>query len=778
MPDPVRRRNSHQIEGVVEIPSADFIPFQGGMDTYHEIYQLPLFSYSDIHNMRPLRPGFVKRSGYTPLHTTADATNKCMQLYVFSKGKQSEVATFAQMSDGDVLKATNNPPTVTTGVFGTASYTSASAASMYPASFATVNDIMLYTDGTSAPCSYSGSNEKVTAFIVYKGAATIPDIPLMGNDYSIQVTDDDDTTYADVSSLSVLTDYDAIFIKTETPADTFAFTLSAYNGTAAVFQLHYWSGSWSAVSGLSDGTATAGAAFAKDGSMTWTMTTDHVPHYMFGSSGYWYRLSLASGALDSQTRVLSCKWNSDFMKVSNIWDGIPIACIESYFYINSTATYEYYSASGVEMGGATSSDKVYVNSLERLRGLYASVGAIPNATASTTATIKYWNGTAFATVGTISDATIVSSKSHASDGWITWTLPSDEQPTMFQSSTYYSYWYEISFNQTITADMIVSYEGMPVPNMTDFGKCYALSAFKQRIAYSFERIPGYVAISSTANPATLNGSDYAIQDIGDGRANIAVCLKRFYNELLVWQEEKGKDGGCLTLIEGTSPANFGKRVLSTVLGTFSSKSAVVVENVPVGSSLSVSNDGNLVQASGIKTVAIFLSRAGVYLTDGKNITNISGKIHNHFDPNDTDCIRRGYEKEHWIEHDTKHKVVRVGLVTGSSATVPNTYLVYDYFSGDWSYDSLANSMSSCAEVESASGNYPVIQISGGSSNGLIYLMNYGTSDNGTAIDAYCMMEIDGRGHRVHIEEITLRVSGSCTLTPYHDGTANTAITIT
>jgi hypothetical protein len=104
--------------------------------------------------------------------------------------------------------------------------------------------------------------------------------------------------------------------------------------------------------------------------------------------------------------------------------------------------------------------------------------------------------------------------------------------------------------------------------------------------------------------------------------------------------------------------------------------------------------------------------------------------------------------------------------------------VYDYFSGDWSYDSLANSMSSCAEVESASGNYPVIQIAGGSSNGLIYLMNYGTSDNGTAIDAYCMMEIDGRGHRVHIEEITLRVSGPCTLTPYHDGTANTAITIT
>ncbi len=255
-------------------------------------------------------------------------------------------------------------------------------------------------------------------------------------------------------------------------------------------------------------------------------------------------------------------------------------------------------------------------------------------------------------------------------------------------------------------------------------------------------------------------------------------MKRFYNELLVWQEEKGKDGGCLTLIEGYSPASFGKRVLSTVLGTFSAKSAVVVENVPVGASLSVSNDGSLVQASGIKTVAIFLSRSGVYLTDGKNITNISGKIHNHFDPNDADCIRRGYEKEHWIEHDSKYKVVRVGLVTGTSATTPNTYLVYDYFSGDWSYDSLASNMSACAEVESSSGNYPIVQIMGGSATGLIYLSNSGTSDNSTAIDAYVKMEIDGRGHRVHLEEITLRVSGSCTLTPYHDGTANAAITIT
>ena len=92
------------------IGALDYQPLEGGIDIVREIYQLPLGGFSSIVNMRPLRPGFIKRKGCAKLNTSADGVNKVMTLYGFSKGKQSQIKFYAQMSDGDVLQATNNPP--------------------------------------------------------------------------------------------------------------------------------------------------------------------------------------------------------------------------------------------------------------------------------------------------------------------------------------------------------------------------------------------------------------------------------------------------------------------------------------------------------------------------------------------------------------------------------------------------------------------------------------------------------------------------------------------
>jgi hypothetical protein len=167
------------------------------------------------------------------------------------------------------------------------------------------------------------------------------------------------------------------------------------NTSAAVAQLHYWNGAWTGVTSLTDGTiASAGITLGKTGSMTWTMTTDHLARFMFGANGYWYRLSLASGALDSEVEVSEVTYNSDWMEIQSLWDGAPVASIESYVYINSTANYKYYSSDTIEIGGLTASDKFYFNSVDPIVGFYVSVGEIPNAVAATTIGVKYWNGTA------------------------------------------------------------------------------------------------------------------------------------------------------------------------------------------------------------------------------------------------------------------------------------------------------------------------------------------------------------------------------------------------
>ena len=121
--------------------------------------------------------------------------------------------------------------------------------------------------------------------------------------------------------------------------------------------------------------------------------------------------------------------------------------------------------------------------------------------------------------------------------------------------------------------------------------------------------------------------------------------------------------------------------------------------------------------------AFFISRSGVLGTDGMKPWRISEDIQNYFDPKKSECIRRGYEKEHWIEFDSAENVLRLGLVSGGSATLPNIFPVYDLVDQVWYFDSPAQELSCMAEVEAASGNVPVVQLGGGIDDGFIYQLN-------------------------------------------------------
>ena len=91
-------------------------PVQGGAVTVRNAAQLPFGSYSMVQNIRGKHPDFIKRSGMRKQHSTADGSNEVLSLFQFRKSRVDEKHFFAQMSDGDMLEATNDPPTVTTGV--------------------------------------------------------------------------------------------------------------------------------------------------------------------------------------------------------------------------------------------------------------------------------------------------------------------------------------------------------------------------------------------------------------------------------------------------------------------------------------------------------------------------------------------------------------------------------------------------------------------------------------------------------------------------------------
>ncbi len=762
------------------------VVFRGGCNTAIEPSMLKPGQFSMIQNMRNMHPGLKQRMGCVKLHTTSDGTNEVMSLFQLSKGKITERHFYAQMSDGDVLEATTAPPTVTSGVFGTEVFNGTST-DQIPASWSVINDTLVYSNGSDYHQIYGGNNKPVRRFIVYRGAAAIPNVPDIGGDYTSEVTDSDTTTFAILDSLSTLANFDCIFIKTHIRANAVAWVMSNYNSAASVMKANYWNGAWTDLS-ITDNTSVTGATLGQDSTMTWTMPTDEIPRYMFGEAGYWYQFYIYSGALDSEVEVNAVTYNSEWQNISDIWDSIPVDIVEAQFYVAADAAYhnttpaitEYvdetkryrtYSAASIDIGGmVAANDQLYFNAgIDNIEGFYVDVGATPNTTASTTINAVYYYSAetnTWVTVGTVTDGTNGMSQS----GWVTFARK-NASSRQFNKSKSYGKWYYFTVDKTLSANISISIQVMPYFSISEYGKGICNCAWKDRMAYVFSNDPESIVVSEVDNYMVLSGEGSDVKKAGDGRKNKIIAMKQFHNELMVWQEEKGVQGGCLTLIEGYSTSTFGQLVISSQVGCVNAKSVVVVDGILISTGTEERP----------QTMAYFISRNGVFVTDGQTATAISDDIRNYFDPTKSECIRRGYENYHWMVYDQSHHVLRLGLVSGGSATKANIFPVYDLIDKTWTFDSLGQPFSCMTQIEAATGNISVLQVGGGTNDGFIYRSNAETNnDVNTAIDSYATMEIDGHGDYINMREMTLRIKsgeGTCTITASNENGVQSTYTV-
>ena len=695
--------------------------------------------------------------------------NKVLNLYQFSKGKIADRYFFAQMSDGDLLQATNAPPAVTSGAFGAEVHSG--SAGQKAAAFSHLNDIMIYSNGVDQHQLFPGDGNKVDAFRVYAGTAA-EIMPTLGKDFTLEVTDGDSTTVAVLDSLSTWANYDCLYIMTPVPANKLTFTITAANANASVATVNYWKNddSWADTSDTDGTISPAGKTLGASGSFTWTHPTDEIPTLKFEKVGYWYQI-IFSAALDAEVEISEVTYGGGFRPLQNAWNGISDYLVEAQVALSSDANRYTYPSNAIDISSLTTSDPIFLSSYDKLKGFYVDVGDTPNTATTTTIAagdVEYWNGLAWTSVGTPFDGTLGLTRS----GYILWDIMADDTKKFNPSARYTAYWYRLNITTAnITGDPIIAISGVPYFEMETFGKGGTSTVRKDRGCYTFNKYPQYIYVSHKDRINVLNGDDFAILEAGDGRANAITCMKKFHNELMVWQEEKGKEGGCLTLFEGYSPQTFGKLVLSAKVGTFNNKSAVVVDGVLTATATDET----------LKTLAFFISHYGICMTDGRTVTVISDDIANYFDPNDTtNCIRRGYESEMWVEHDTSCNVLRFGLVTGASATVCNTFPVYDLVDKGWSFDVLGQALTCMTEVEAASGNLPILQYGGGTDDGAIYRLNTGTNDIDIAnttipIDAYIRMELGIEGVILLLRHLILRMksqtAGDCTVTPYRNNVA-------
>lgn len=732
------------------------IHFEGGCNTAVEPGVLPFGAFSRIQNMRPRHRGFEQRGGCSLLHSTADGTNQIMSMFQFTKALVTETHIFAQMSDGDVLEATNIPPTTTVGAFGSEVY-SGTATNQLPASWGVVDDIMLYSNGVDQHQLYPGNSVKVDQFVVYKGSEAFPLLPEVGNDYTIEVRDDSDTTYGVLSSLSNTNH--CFLSRSRFIPKSLSIELSGVNTNASVLSLTYWNGAWTSVAITSDGTSLAGATLGQNGTITFTLPADVIPNYLYGVMGYWLKFTV-SAALSASVTATKVTYNSDWQSLKNIWDSIPVQAIEVQVFLNATSTYETYSGDSVEISSLTTSDYIYVLSADPIEALYMEMGDSPSTTASVSInSVSGYNGTAFTSVGTVTDY----STGFTRTGWAIFPRLSGVLPTQFGRNKSFGYWYKVGITGgTLSANTFVSISTMPYFDINDIGRSgFCNVAWKGRALYTFGDDKIYV--SANGEPLILNGSDFSILEPGDGKRNKVVGMTSWYNEILVVQEEKAGKGG-ITLFEGYSPQTFGKIGVSDTLGIFNSKCLVVVDGIKI----STQTDEK------VKKIAFGLCSKGLWRYDGTTPQIVTDQVRNYFDSNKDECIRRGYESQHWLAYDPADNVLLIGIVSGTTATVPNIFLVYDLSNTNdpWSFDVRAQAFSCMLSIESSSGNVKNLQIAGGTADGFVYRINTGKNDLTTAIDSYVLMEFDGEGEIIELRKMVLRRKsgeGTCLVTPVVDG---------
>ena len=748
------------------------IPLQGGVNTRINKALLPFGAFSAAQNVRGKHPGFRKRPGQIKLHDTADSTNEVLSLYQFRKTRIDEKKFYAQMSDGDILEATNAPPTVATAaVFGSEVYSG--SASQKPGSWSTLNDILFHSNGVDQHQVCAGDDNYPLAVYKFSDDAEVTTVPVYGTDMTTEAIDGLTSTAVILDSLSTYAaaTYECIFICTPVPAQKLTWTVSLPNGTNSVGTLNYRKsdGTWADTS-ETDNTITTGKTLAKTGTMTWSAPSDEVPHYMFGITGYWYQWEV-SVALDAEVEVTKITYGSDFNSLTNVWSGDIEYAVEAQYYDGTT--YKVFDAAAVEIDDmAITTDKVYFATAEPIMGIYIDVGNKPNTTASTAlGDVKFSIGTDTWTALT---DTVDGTNGLKNSGWITWTKPTaDPQPTQFQTSQFQAYWYYFDIDTAVMSDdVIFSIQTMPYYDIDEIGEGQCSAAWKDRMAYAFTR-DNYVFISGANRPNNLNGFDFGILQAGDGRNNKPVAMRKFHNELMVFQEEKGAEGGCITLFQGYSPSTFGKLLVSDKIGTMNNKSVAVVDGVLT----STATDEK------IKTLAFTLSRYGIAATDGITVSIISDDIQNYFDPTKTECIRKGYEDKMWLAYDSAFNVIRVGLVSGATATKPNIFPVFDLIDKSWSFDDIEQELSCLVEVEGDS-NLNVLQIGGGIDDGFIYLLNNGTNDVAAAIDSYITQELNLNGQYVQLNMVAIRAlavaasAGDITVSFFSNGITGSTKTLT
>lgn len=494
-----------------------------------------------------------------------------------------------------------------------------------------------------------------------------------------------------------------------------------------------WTGSSFSSLSLTDGTSSGGITFAQTGSITWDYSEDPQPYYINGKILYVYRFALSAGTAEIYKLTVS----APLQPIRDVWNESPRTCIS--FQVNDGNVYEDFtfpveskdstetSLYAADIGGLNSSDALIAMFDDRTMAIkFDMVSSKVNAAANTIGDVLYWNGSAFVSVGYFNDGTLNSGAtiSFANSGTLTWNPPDkdNEQPREIFGVKGYIYRIEFANATTLTADTSIDLvTGVAAP--LDMSGYDMVGTYNRRaLLVSGNRID----YSQTDTPWVFNGvdsSDDGRLSLYFGDDNDIVATTSLFNRygsnlietLVVFKKNS------MALLTGSQPYSEYNNpfVVKDISSNIGCAAPLTVESyqmeIPGSDSIRMS-------------VVVWLDFSGPYFFTGAEPSRIQG-VEKYFDPAKTGCVNYSYIDMSFGYIDSVHDQWNLLIPTGA-ATVPNTWLVYDFRHKKWfekvpaTYPTLAGHV---VDVDGARYNYGFL------STGQMLRLDHNQTWDGTAI---------------------------------------------
>lgn len=464
------------------------------------------------------------------------------------------------------------------------------------------------------------------------------------------------------------------------PASGGKLYISLPNQSASAISIKQFNGNfWETLTVTSDGTldtATSTISLNKTGTISWGSTVSTAkPKFMEGYYLYWYLFTLSAGGAE----IYHISLDIPFQNIIDIWDGY-YSGIASAFY-NTTARldiassiyeYEYVgsdTSTYTDVSSMTDAYGIELGFVSKQTGLFV---ALPpdyvNITADRAMTVSYWGGDAYATVGTISDGTLVSTKSFGKSGIVTWSNNNvGKEKKLSVDGGIPLYWYKITFSGTLDASVRVYFiGGIPLADEIKGYSFCALGADRLLIGCDNYEEKNALRISAQDQPDVFNGDDSFNILFGDDNAlmgaaaifaqyssniyNIILVLKKSETWILVWNQTS----------TGTSWSRFR---ISPNVGLLSSRTLCTA---------SVIFENNINQS---KVVGIWRSNDGIYLSNGQAPFLVSHDIESVFDQTSTTHVNLTMVGREYSFIDQQKLEYHWLWASGTSSTLNKEYVL-------------------------------------------------------------------------------------------------------